>query len=300
MVALDALLRHRARDRILAKCEVAFVFIEEDDENTKLLKNLLSTRDPLPTGVTCQVLTANCFPVLAELVEHFKKPNHRLAPAFFFVDPYTFKIPGSILRDLMSFERVELFVNVIWRELDMSMRQPEKMKKTLDSIFAGRDWQGQIAEADHVARAHQTARLIQQMTGARWGTYIRMLGSNGATKYLLLHLTNHDAGRDLMKECMWSVSPDGGFYASKSDDPGQEYLITSNSYSQPVRNWIIDRLAHGACRWAALAGEFRATLWRDMHLNDAVRQLRREGVIEATEFTGRFSRNANPVLKLRA
>ena len=42
-----------------------------------------------------------------------------MAPAFLFVDPYGFKIPAQLLGDLMKAGRVELFINVMWRELDM-------------------------------------------------------------------------------------------------------------------------------------------------------------------------------------
>ena len=42
-----------------------------------------------------------------------------MAPAFLFVDPCGFKIPAPLLGDLMKAGRVELFINVMWRELDM-------------------------------------------------------------------------------------------------------------------------------------------------------------------------------------
>jgi hypothetical protein len=35
----------------------------------------------------------------------------------------------------------------------------------------------------------------------------------------LLHRTNPDDGRDLMKACAWSVSPPGGFMVRRSDKP---------------------------------------------------------------------------------
>ena len=39
-----------------------------------------------------------------------------MAPGFIFLDPYGFKIPGQLLRRIMGFSKVELFVNVIWRD----------------------------------------------------------------------------------------------------------------------------------------------------------------------------------------
>ena len=50
-----------------------------------------------------------------------------------------------------------------------------------------------------------------------------------STRYVLLHLTNSDDGRDLMKECAWSVSPSGEFFVRRSDNPDQQFLIKPES-----------------------------------------------------------------------
>jgi hypothetical protein len=69
-------------------------------------------------------------------------------------------------------------------------------------------------------------------------------GTGGqATRYVLLHLTNSDDGRDLMKECAWSVSPAGGFMVRRSDNPDQQFLIKPEPDLRPLRDWIISRLS---------------------------------------------------------
>ena len=145
-----------------------------------------------------------------------------MAPAFIFVDPYGFKVPGALLAQLMAAGRVELFVNVIWRELDMAIQQrqpPEHgLATTLDEIFAGDGWRSIHGDTADV-RMYRAMQLLSDTIGARWHTYIRMSSGRRATRYLLLHLTNHDQGRDLMKECIWRVAPDGGFEVRQRDDP---------------------------------------------------------------------------------
>ena len=237
--------------------------------------------------------SADSFDFLEELVEWFKQPGHALAPAFFFIDPYGFKVPGRLLRELMSFERVELFVNVIWRELDMAMAQPDTMAATLNEVFDGDRWRSWAGTGDFDERAHRTVEGLKELTGARWATYIRMLGDNRATRYLLVHFTNHDAGRDLMKDCIWKVCPDGGFHARKSDNPKQEYLIKPVPDLAPLRNWVLARLPR---RWQSLAEELRETLWREPHLNSVVRDLRKAGKIDGRGYAGKFLPSANPEL----
>jgi hypothetical protein len=125
-----------------------------------------------------------------------------------------------------------------------------------------------------------------------------MLGDNGRTRYVLLHLTNHDEGRDLMKDCMWKVAPDGGYYARKSTDPGQLLLITPTLDPRPLRSWVLARLNTQPRRWSELQEELRPELWRVTHLNEVVRVLRREGVILAEDYEGSFSAKANPLLRI--
>jgi three-Cys-motif partner protein len=293
LVALDALLNHSSRGRILAKSKVVFNFIERDGDNLQRLEEEIAQRGSLPPGITCQPVLADCFSLLDELVQWFKQPGRRPAPAFFFIDPYGFKVPGKLLRELMSFERVELFINVIWRELDMAMSQPDKMASTLDEVFDGDRWRAWARAADSDERAHRTIEGLKELTGARWATYIRMLGENGVTRYLLVHFTNHDAGRDLIKNYIWKACPDGGFYARKSDDPKQEYLIKPEPDLSPLRAWVLARLPR---RWKALEQELRETLWRVPHLNGVIRELHKAGTVGGRDYTGRFLPSANPEL----
>lgn len=295
LVALDALLSHSHRDKILNQSEVKFFFIERDEENLALLKKELANRGQLPERITCETIAGNCFSILEDLISWFSEPSRSLAPAFFFIDPYGFKVPGRILRDLMKFERVELFINLIWRELDMAMAQPAQMAGTLNEVFDGESWRDWSGEVDAVARAHQTVEGLQHLTQARWATYVRMLGDNQATRYVLVHLTNHDAGRDLMKDCIWNTCPDGGYYARKSDDPQQEYLIKPAPDLSPLCAWILDRLP---CRWSSLRTALRSTLWREPHLNQMIREMRKRSLIDGRNYEGRFSSKADPELFL--
>jgi three-Cys-motif partner protein len=123
LVALTTLLRHSARDQMLRNSKINFHFIEADEENAATLRGELAKYNPLPNNVCAEVEGADCFKKIEEAIAEMDKEGKRLAPAFVFVDPYTFKLPGQLLRKLLTYPQVELFVNVIWRELDMSIQQ---------------------------------------------------------------------------------------------------------------------------------------------------------------------------------
>jgi len=300
LVALTTLLDHSARDQILSQTEVRYIFIERDEENLDALRQELANLE-VPSNVTVDTTDGDCFEIINSAIDRLEEDGKRMAPAFVFLDPYGFKIPGQLLRRIMEFRQTELFVNVIWRELDMAISQARDgsqpgMVDTLNSVFAGDGWR-QIDAKSSDDRAEQCAELFQAISGANWGTYIRMMDNN-RIRYFLLHLTNHDAGRDLMKDCIWKSCPDGGFYASKSDNPAQMLLIEPEPDLTPLRGWITAQLEQAPKRWTELTNNLRPELWLGKHLNEIIRQMRREGVLVAESYTGKFSQKSNPLLRL--
>lgn len=121
---------------------------------------------------------------------------------------------------------------------------------------------------------------------------------DGRIRYFLLHLTNHDEGRDLMKECMWQVCPQDGFYASKADDPRQSVLVQSEPELTPLRDWVRERLSDGPKHWESLMQELREEMWLEKHLNEVVYEMHSDRDIAGENFSGRFARTNNPVLRL--
>jgi three-Cys-motif partner protein len=297
LVAIKTLLEHTYRDELLRRCEVVFFFIERDHSNLETLNQEIKAFGPLPSRVRVKTVAADCFTALNSLLALLQEKKMRLAPALLFVDPYGFKVPGRILHELMRFPRVELLVNVIWRELDMAIRQGLKpgMAETLNLVFDGDEWRNRIMSPNFDERADQAVNLLREKIGARWATYVRMLGVNGATRYLLLHLTNHDDGRDLMKDCVWRISPAGGFYVRKSDDPTQQFLITPEPNLTPLREWVLKKLALGPARWQSLLSDLRGEIWRAPHLRIVLRELRNEGLLQSE---GKFTPSADPILRI--
>ena len=302
LIALTTFLSHSYRDELLKKSEFHFLFIERDVENLSMLNAELTALGALPSRVLVDGQHGDAFRWLSEVVERLRKGGKNMAPAFVFVDPYGFKVPAELLADLMRAGRVELFINVIWRELDMAVQQRpepgEGMARTLDTIFGGEGWRTEITAPDVNERMRQAVRLLARNIGAKWWTYVRMVTGGEATRYILLHLTNHDKGRDLIKDCIWSIIPEGGFEILKSEDPRQLMLIEREPDFAPLKAWVLQRLAEGSQRWSALEDGIRSTQWRAKHLNDMVKGLRRDHIIVANDFSGRFSRTANPLLRL--
>jgi three-Cys-motif partner protein len=301
LIALETALKHSSFQK-MSSTELRFVFIERDAANLAALHAELKQFEPLPTNVHVECAEGDCFQLLTETLKSIKDAGSTLAPSFLFCDPYGFHIPGAVLQDLMKFPRVELFINVIWRELDMAIMQARNgnigMGALLDSIFAGRNW-GRIDSGDFDERAEQCVQQFQEMTGARWATRILMLAKNRKTRYFLLHLSNHDAGRDLMKECIWKSCPDNGFYVRQSDNPKQQFLVRPEPDLTQIRQWLLAELSSGPVRWKQLREKTRKEIWLPRHTNEVVRQLRKAGVVVASDYAGPCTESNNPLLSLK-
>jgi three-Cys-motif partner protein len=305
LVALRTLLEHSHRDNLLAASEYNFLFIERDPENLAMLNGEIDRLKPLPPRVNVDTSEGDAFGKLSSVLADLRRDGQRMSPAFLFVDPYGFKIPGRVLADLMNAgDRVELFINIMWRELDMLVQQRPPLNtphaNTLDEIFASGEWRHEITGATPEDRLDQAVRLLARAIGARWWTSaVRMSTGGATTRYALLHLTNSDKGRDLMKSCSWSIFPAGQFLVRKSDNPDQQVLFEPEPDLTPVRAWVIEKLKVKARHWQDLHEAIRSEIWLEKHLNEVVRALKAEGVIDADRVPGRrFAAASNPLLRL--
>lgn len=280
LVALRTLLGHTAREQLLDNSEFRFVFLERDEQNASELRREVERIEDLPSRIFVDVECGDAFQVLRREVDALKLAGQQMAPAFLFVDPYGFSLPGDLLAEIMEYGRVELFVNVMWRELDMAIRQEPAaghgQAENLDRLFGGDAWRS-IRDETMVGRADQAAKLLADRLGAKWWTHVRMVLGGDAVRFFLLHLTNHDDGRDLMKECVWKVCPGGSMSVRRSEDPNQFFLIEEEPDLTPLQDWVVARLQSGPVSTDTLKEELRSKIWRWKHLRHVEAQLRRRG-----------------------
>ena len=294
IIALRTLLDHPHFGTTLSRTRFDFRFVERNADELNRLKDDVQRIGPLPSRVHVIPVVADAF----EAVRSLAKDN--LGPTFAFVDPFGFKVPVDALRDLMNSGRVELFVNIMWRELRMAMAQrPEEgtaMAETLNGVFGDvwRDFPEDTENALEIA-----VRTIAEQVGAQWWTCVRMVSGGTAVRYFLIHFTNHEKGRDLMKECVWKIAPVDGFTVFRSLDPQRPHLIRLRPDLQPVTEWVRTSLRRRPQRWKHLVSRVRDTLWLPKHLNEVIRKMHRAAEIEGSDYTGRFAARNDPLLRLK-
>ena len=73
----------------------------------------------------------------------------------------------------------------------------------------------------------------------------------------------------------------------RSDNPDQQFLIKPEPDLRPLRDWILSRLSRRAERWQDLHAAVRPEWWLPKHVNELVRELKKEGAITADPVPGR-------------
>ena len=303
IVALTAIRDHKCLPDV--KGEIYCAFIEKDDANVKALEKEIELLGELPENVKVFVSHGDSFELLTEICDKLDKDGSNLAPSLIFCDPFTFDIDLEVLVRLMKHRSVEVFVNVIWRFMSLGLahafKGSEAWSQKFDKIFGGNQWRELQNFESSDGKVGKCAEIIKDRFAAKHHTFIKMLAGNNSTTYFLLHLTNHDKGKIEMKNAIWAVCPEGGYFASQKDNLSQPLLIEPEPDLSNLYNWIVETLLEsGGCRWHDLSNKLIDEIWLDKHLRKVLSQMRKQDEVIATEFSGMFCKGNNPFLSMKS
>ena len=295
ILALRTLLDHRHRSRILASTEVSFVFFEVNQANYDYLCREIQALGKLPDNVKIHPFHADYETEVRKIVRDLRQQKQQLAPAFAFLDPYGFTLSMGLLNELLEFPKSELLINFMYRYIDMALHSPSQASN-LDLLFGCSNWRQLTKTEDYKKRTNEAIALFSKQLKAEFVTHMYMRAQNGALKYVLFHATNDRKGREVIKEAMWAVTPDGSFTAFEHHNPDQLVLIEP----EPDLTLLEDLL------WARFAGKqvymeeiyewLLGQLYRKTHLHKILREYRDRGLVRFSGYTGRFAFRKNPLV----
>jgi len=293
ILALRTLLEHRQSSRILASTEVCFLFFERCQVHYERLKAEIESLGRLPDNIKVYSLCDDYEAKLREIVQDLRQYGRLLAPAFAFVDPYGFKLPMDLLNELLEFPKCELLINFMYRYVDMAIHNPPQASN-LDSLFGCPTWRRLANIQDYEKRMKETLALFSDQLRADFVTHMYMRAKNGVLKYVLFHATNDRKGREVIKEAMWSVTPDGSFTAFEHHNPSQLVLIEPEPDLKPLEDRVWACFAGKQVHMEELYDWLLGELYRQTHLHQVLREYRNRKLVKFSDYEGRFAFNKNP------
>lgn len=296
IIALKGLLNHRSLNRILNNSQVNFIFFEKDEKNYNILQNEIKACGKPPDRVNILTYCSDYEPELHEICEKLRAKDEQLAPCFAFLDPFGFGLSMDLMNMLLSFPRSELFINFMFRYVDMAIRN-ETQEENMNRLFGTQMWKNARTINDYSEREQFILNIFSSKLSAKYITPMQMLSSTNTTKYVLIHATNHQSGRDLMKQAVWSVSPEGYFAASEKDDPNQLILLKTDPDLFPLKRKLLQIFRKQTVSIQELHHWLRGEIYLDKHLHMILRELRDNGEVIFQNYEGRFAFKKNPDVK---
>jgi three-Cys-motif partner protein len=193
--------------------EVVCVNIERNRDNFENLQECVELEKP-----KCpQVKVFNIHGEFAQEVSKIlDKIKGRLAPSFFFIDPFGFSgIPFSVVKEVLSIPRTEVFLTFMTRDMSRFLDSPAH-KKIYDELFGTQKWQKLSREYSGTQREYELLALYREQLHrvARvkytWPFNVHMTEQR-RTIYYLIHATNNFLGLKLMKGIMYNQGAKGIF-----------------------------------------------------------------------------------------
>lgn len=295
ILALRTLLDHTHRSKMLASTRMKFVFFEVDQTNYECLNREVQSLGQLPPAINVNAVCADYEKELRDILRDLKLRGQQLAPAFAFLDPYGFTLPMNLLNELLSFPRCELLINFMYRYVDMAMHHSNQASN-LDALFGCPDWRSIAEESDYETRTNKIISLFSNQLSAQFVTHLHMKARNGVLKYVLFHATNDSKGREVMKEAIWSVTPDGSFTAFEHHNPNQLVLIQPEPDLEPLKSLLWNEFGGERVQVDRLYEWLLGTMYRKVHLHQVIRECRNQQLVDCSGYEGRFAFSKNPII----
>ena len=189
---------------------LALHFVESDSRTAQQLRDTLGSEEVLPNRLSVKVHEEGAEDFARKFLQVPRQRSTQI-PTFIFIDPYGHPIPVPLIRTLLAFPRVEVFVNLMWYRINMDLSN-QKSQENLNKLFGHTEWQSQSFLQHPPSKRERgfVDYLLKQIGNHHHAVRIPMPfspedqvpGGEQRTKYYLLHLSTHRKAALLMKDVM--------------------------------------------------------------------------------------------------
>ena len=212
VIALRALIDHRAKNQI--RSEVNYLFIENDPDRSNHLEGILDDlEDELPSKCNYNVITSTFDETLTEVLADIEEQRTRLAPAFVMIDPFgVSKTPMSVVERILDNPKSEVYISFMYEWINRFRNHPN-FERHLDELFGCPDWRRGLDIAGGKRRRKFFYNLYKSQlkkSGAKYTVHFELYEDKRHV-YTIFFGTQHLDGCDKMKQAIWKADPFGKF-----------------------------------------------------------------------------------------
>lgn len=282
----------------LHKCFGEFVCtsIEKDKDNFDNLEAVAKREK----GKYPHVKVLNIYGEFADVVSDvIKEVGARLAPSFFFIDPFGFSgVPFSLIKDILSVRRTEVFITFMYRDIARFL-ESDKVGNVLDELFGTSEWRAILRKGykgikrEHALRDLYIRQLVSE-AGVHfvWPFKVYMTEKR-QTLYYLIHATNNFKGHFVMKNIMYKQGAGGQFTYLGPDDYAlrQQMPLLDPDDIPGLKSLLLKKFSGQQKTYLQVEKETTMdTSHIERHYRRALKELKSEGLVEIRPVTSKTSR----------
>lgn len=224
IIAIKKAMNHFGK---LSNREITFIFIDEREDRIEHLKSEIAGMN-VPSNFSIYTEVSEFEKTVGEILRDLKAKNLNLAPTFAFIDPFGFKgIPFSLVKDLLSNSKTEIFINIMADFINRFIEHPDaNTRQHIIDLFGSPQALQIISNSSNRLEVLKQLYQTQLETCAKYVRYFEMQDEKGRVIYYLFFASKHPLGFIKMKEAFWKVDPESGFHFSDKTNPAQMILLS--------------------------------------------------------------------------
>lgn len=263
------------------------ICIEKDADNFNNLQGIINReREKLKFKDKLEAVVIN--DEFANVVnEILKEVGARIAPSFFFIDPFGFNgVPFETVKSILSLPRTEIFFTFMTRDINRFLAVPS-VERILDELYPTSEWRDiyQIKDwqkRDQALKDLYIKSLLEDAGVKHVWAFRVCMDEKYQTLYYLIHATNHFDGLKIMKDIMYRQGASGMFaYLGPEESKYRGQLKLLDEDINSLQRYLTNRFKGEHKTFGEILEEtYMDTRFVETHYKSALRQLETDGKIK--------------------
>lgn len=276
LIALDTLRRIKKQFGYID--EIVCAFIEKDKNNYDNLNAVIDIERADHDKYEGINILEPINDEFANVVTEIKEMEGRLAPSFFFVDPFGFGgVPFTEIKYIMSLPKTEVFFSFMVRDVNRFL-DSSKHRISIEELFG-------INNVSNLLKTKYSNLTIEQTllklyrdqlhheANVRYTLPYQISADEKIqTTYYLIHATNHPLGCSLMKGVMYGSGTEGrfGYLGPAEGQMNLEFYSDSSN----LKKFLLDRFRGQTIPFENILQQTcMETFYIEKHYRKAIREL---------------------------
>ncbi len=272
--------------------KVVPVFVEKDPDNFANLEAVIKANKSRFPNVQEPILACDEFcNIVSEVTE---KVGVKLAPSFFFIDPFGFTGASfSTVKDILSIPRTEIFLTFMVRDINRFLAKSD-LWPAFDELFGTKEWRHFLDEPNRENSLRDLyIRQLRSQTEAKFSWAFRICADERIqTTYYLIHATRHFRGLYIMKSIMYNQGGGGTFaYLGPNDLANRSQMRMFDDSIPSLKRYLEERFKKRTLTYNKVLEEsYMDTPWVDKHYRQALKELEGENKISVERVSSKTER----------